>query len=102
MAPVSSKGKGKAQTRDIRRSRSRNTTPISVGSASKTVPEIAHALYLHTNLGVTVTLSDSAVEDILNAGASSSTPPSASALKVISESVKTQLLNIAQTRGEDV
>jgi hypothetical protein len=102
MAPVSSKGKGKQAPRDPRRSRSRNTTPVSATSLSM-APEFASTSsspYLHTNLTLSTSLSDTAVEDILNGGGTSSNPPSASTLRAIAELVKTQLLNVAQARGE--
>ncbi|KAF2435940.1 hypothetical protein EJ08DRAFT_604117 [Tothia fuscella] len=98
--PGSAKGKGKSG-RDVRRSGSRNTTPLSSSSvsAANTI-EPTHAPYLQTPLSGSVVLSDTPIDDIFDGSSSSSNPPSANTLRAITESVKSQLLNTIKPRGE--
>lgn len=98
--PASAKGKGKGQ-RDVRRSRSRNTTPLSSSSASAAATiEPTHSPFLHTPLSGSVVLSDSPIDDIFDGSSVSSHPPSATTLRTITESVRSQLLNTIKPRGE--
>jgi transcriptional adapter 3 len=100
--PVPGKGKGKAQQRDAnshRRSRSRNSTPVSASSVSA-ILDTPHSPYLQTSLNQYNNLSNSPVDDIFDGSSSSSNPPSASTLRTITESVKTQLLNTIKPRGD--
>lgn len=93
------KSKAKAHSRDAhRRSRSRNTTPMSASSLSAIEP--AHSPYLQTSLGAHHVLSDSPVEDLFEGNGSSSNPPSASALRSITEHVRSNLLSTIKPRGE--
>jgi transcriptional adapter 3 len=96
--PGSAKGKGKAQ-RDMRRSRSRNTTPLSASSVSATI-EASHMPYLQTPLSSATILSNTPVDDFFDGSSSTSSPPSASTLRNVLESVKLQLLSTIKPRGE--
>jgi transcriptional adapter 3 len=98
MANSNLKGKGKAQ-RDIRRSRSRNTTPLSTSSVSATI-EASHGPYLQTPLSSATILSNTPVDDFFDGSSSSSNPPSASTLRSVLESVKSQLLSTIKPREE--
>lgn len=99
--PGPSKAKvSKAQHRDgARRSRSRNTTPMSTSSVSRDAEPMLSP-YLQTSLSQHATLSNTPVDDIFDGSSSSSNPPSAITLRAITESVRTQLLNTIKPRSE--
>jgi transcriptional adapter 3 len=92
---ASAKGKQRAQ----RRSRSRNASPLSTSSVSATV-EASHGPYLQTPLSSATILSNTPVHDFFEGSSSSSNPPSASTLRNVLESVKSQLLNTIKPREE--
>ncbi|KAF2401785.1 hypothetical protein EJ06DRAFT_474922 [Trichodelitschia bisporula] len=103
--PAPGKGKGKAarpQQQDVsaqapRRSRSRNSTPVSASSTSHTVE--TNPPYITTSLTSGPVLSNSPVEDIFDAySKAAGSPPSAGALRLITENVKSQLLGTVKPR----
>lgn len=94
------KSKAKAQqSRDVhRRSRSRNTTPLSASSLSAI--DAVHSPYLQTSFTAhAFPLSDTPVEDLFEGHGSSSSPPSAGTLRNITENIRSQILNAVKPRG---
>ncbi|KAF1988625.1 hypothetical protein K402DRAFT_391844 [Aulographum hederae CBS 113979] len=95
MAPSNSQLKGKppAHSRD-KRSRSRNSTPVSV------VVETSVPSYLQTHIGQLVAPPDSVLDSILDQNPASNAIPTATVLSSMLESVKQQLLGVAKGREE--
>ncbi|KAJ9646319.1 Transcriptional regulator [Coniosporium tulheliwenetii] len=101
MPPVSSKSKGsKAQPRDNRRSRSRNTTPISTGPSIVIKSEPSTSTYIQTPFTHFSIPLDSTVEAIFERSGNSKDIPGAASLQAAHEAVKTQLLAHVKERGE--
>ncbi|KAK3078737.1 hypothetical protein LTS18_006748, partial [Coniosporium uncinatum] len=94
MPPTSSKSKGKAQSRDARRSRSRNSTPVSV------IVDAPSSGYLQTSIGQLASPADSIMEDLFDRSTNGSAIPTASILGSMLENVKQQLVSVINTRGE--
>lgn len=101
MPPVSSKSKGgKAQPRDNRRSRSRNTTPISTGPSVVIKSEPSTSTYIQTPFTHFSVPLDLTVEAIFERSGNSKDIPGAASLQAAHEAVKTQLLAHVKERAE--
>ncbi|KAF2091007.1 hypothetical protein K490DRAFT_71275 [Saccharata proteae CBS 121410] len=101
MPPVSSKAKSKSQSRDSRRSRSRNTTPISGSSGvANTIEPSASPSYLHTALSQLANSSSIFVEDIFNNVGGSSSVPMPDSLQAMLEDIKGRFIPAQTQRGE--
>ncbi|KAF2494230.1 hypothetical protein BU16DRAFT_583177 [Lophium mytilinum] len=96
--PVSSKGKAKSQSRDVRTSRSRNTTPIPPGNVQNTVEPTPSSSYLRNPSATLSAPIDTTLEEILGGG-SPSNLPSVAALKQMQETIQSKVLQPVQKRG---
>ena len=93
MAPVGGKAKGKSQAREGRRSRSRNSTPISTnGTGISASTENATTPYLHTPKAHLMLPSNITLEDIMGNGNGTSAIPTATALNDMADRVKKEYL----------
>src|SRR6266702_3295891 len=97
MPPVSSKGKGKGQPQNIRRSLSRNTTPVPSGASVQVTVEPS---YLRTSMAHLSTPLDMTVEEILDRGGSVSNIPSVRSLSDMRETIQNKFLSHIRRRGE--
>ncbi|KAF2139968.1 uncharacterized protein K452DRAFT_299937 [Aplosporella prunicola CBS 121167] len=102
MPSASSKGKAKpgSQPRDSRRSRSRNTTPISGNSVAVTIEPTTSPSYLHTALSQLANTSSIFIEDIFSNGSNPNNIPSAEALHAMQEDIKNRFIPAQTQRGE--
>ncbi|KAI9654212.1 MAG: Transcriptional regulator [Bathelium mastoideum] len=93
MPPVGGKAKGKGQSRDGRRSRSRNTTPVSNGgTVTAASAETGTTPYLHTLKGHLMVPSNITLEEIMGGGSNGSAIPTSTALNEMADRVKKEYL----------
>jgi len=100
MPPPSSKSKSKLQSRDARRSPSRNTTPAPAGPHTVTVEVGTGSAYITTKLASFNVSSIPSLEEILDRGSSSSTIPTAGALNTMKESILKEFVAPRKAGGE--
>ena len=93
MPPVGGKAKSKGQSREVRRSRSRNTTPISSsGTAMSASVENGTTPYLHTPKAHLMVPLNMTLEEIMGSSNGGPAIPTATALNEMADRVKHEYL----------
>ncbi|TKA78650.1 hypothetical protein B0A49_01421 [Cryomyces minteri] len=102
MPPTAAKGKGKAQSREPRRSHSRNTTPISTNTEGSSASAFATGTssYLHTSLAQLLVPTNTTLEGMIDRHGNATSTPSASSLNTMEESLRTNILAHVKARGD--
>jgi transcriptional adapter 3 len=71
-----------------------------MSASSLSAIDTVHSPYLQTSFNAHHVLSDSPVEDLFEGNGSLSNPPSATTLRLVTENIRTQLLDTIKPRGE--
>ncbi|KAK5017131.1 Transcriptional regulator [Cryomyces antarcticus] len=102
MPPTAAKGKGKVQSREPRRSHSRNTTPISTNTEGSSASTFATGTssYLHTSLAQLLVPTNTTLEGMIDRHGNATNTPSASSLNTMEESLRTNILAHVKARGD--